>query len=258
MERHIAFAILFFVIYHYAKTIVTDIVSVGKGLPKCLDWLRRFFRVIASANALSLYQGLMLYLIWQEDSAFTIAIFFGLAALLDRFDGMVAEELGTKSKLGEFLDALMDKVMIIGTAFKCYWTFSFNSWSWCFIIIMLSMDGIRILFTIIQYLPVVFRLAIIQYWPLKIKLGKPLNWQVAANPWGKTKRFFQTAALLIFLLNPGYTSWLYGFFFNGLVNGGTILGLLSNIGHIWSRWWLYQKITKSYQPIFNWFYRPKT
>lgn len=231
MERYIALIVIFIVIHRYAKTLINTIASLGGMMPRWLSWLRWFVKKLTSPNALSLYQLPLLWLIYQEVSSIMMAIYFSLSAILDRFDGLVARIFNTKTKIGEFLDTFIDKVMVTGTTYKCYITFGFNPTVKIMIIIMLIMDSFRILFTVAQYSPIIL-------------LRRPFEWEVKSNLWGKTKRCFQTASILIFLLNPNYENFAYEAWLVGMIGIAAFCGFMSNVGHVRPSLTAYQKLTK--------------
>ena len=60
-----------------------------------------------------------LYLLWTASAAGQVAgtALFILAAITDWLDGRLAREYGVSSRLGQFLDPLADKVLVLGAFF---------------------------------------------------------------------------------------------------------------------------------------------
>lgn len=60
-----------------------------------------------------------LYLLWQGTFGAQLAgtTLFILAAITDYLDGRIARDLGLSSRLGQFLDPLADKILVLGAFF---------------------------------------------------------------------------------------------------------------------------------------------
>lgn len=59
---------------------------------------------------------LLAFLFWDTLSGQAIALtLFVLAAISDYYDGWLARRLGVRSRLGQFLDPMADKVLVLGT-----------------------------------------------------------------------------------------------------------------------------------------------
>ena len=157
-------------------------------------------------NHLSLFRAFLLLpivaLLWMNYYIAAIIVFV-FASLLDLFDGVLARKRNLVTETGEWLDACMDKVLIVGILLAYGWRFL--PWSIIFMI------------AIIEVLLVFSR-------PLKKKLGKRLG----AGPWGKIKMTYQSLA--VFLLISGIVvirPWLAPIFLLAV-----LFGSLSLIGHL--------------------------
>lgn len=74
------------------------------------------------ANAITLFRLSLLPLAFYliiNDSVLAVAV-FGLAALTDLFDGLVARNTGTVTEFGKFLDPLTDRLLIISSMTALY------------------------------------------------------------------------------------------------------------------------------------------
>lgn len=152
-----------------------------------------------------------------------ILILWLLSAFFDALDGAIARQFPwLASDKGPLLDSISDKIIVATTAIVCLLALGFNFIDFLLIILV---DIIRVIATFIQH-----------YYN---KRGKLLSWEVAANIWGKLKRNAQVAALAMFLLSPRFNKGLVG----GLIYVTVFTGIMSFVGHVAPRFWLYRLIT---------------
>ncbi|MFN3301946.1 MAG: CDP-alcohol phosphatidyltransferase family protein [Patescibacteria group bacterium] len=143
--------------------------SLVKFLP---SWLK--------PNHLSIIRILMIFpiLFFLYTHQNIIAFFlFLLAVFLDIMDGVLARARFQITKIGEWLDPLADKLLILSILLTYAWHY-LPHW---LIIILLILEMIIVLGR-----------------PIKIKLGK----QVSANMWGKIKMGCESVAILSLLIAP--------------------------------------------------------
>ena len=125
----------------------------------------------------------------REDNYFRWLAFFVfvLAVLSDFFDGMVARIKKEKSPLGQIIDPLADKALLL-TAFVTLYLLDFNIYLWL-VVIVVSRDLIILLGLMVLHF-------------LKIEV------QISPSIWGKLTTFSQMAAVLWILTdkNPLFIS----------------------------------------------------
>ncbi|MFH1772209.1 MAG: CDP-alcohol phosphatidyltransferase family protein [Candidatus Omnitrophota bacterium] len=106
---------------------------------------------------------------WYALGVFTIAV------LTDFFDGMVARIKKEKSELGQIIDPLADKLLLL-SAFISLYLLGFNIYLWL-VLVVVSRD-----------LVILFGAAVLHF--LKITVA------ISPSMWGKFTTFFQMATVL--------------------------------------------------------------
>ena len=142
---------------------------------------------------------------------YVIIAVFALAVLTDFFDGLVARMKKEKSKIGEVIDPLADKLLLL-TAFICLYAFreslplrATHSIPLYVVLIVVSRDLIILLGVLILYL-------------LKIEIP------IAPSMWGKLTTFFQMFTILFVLLDvPLITPYIW--------NIAVVFTLISGFGY---------------------------
>lgn len=114
----------------------------------------------------------------------TVAVLiFLLAVLSDFFDGLVARIKKEKSKLGQIIDPLADKLLML-TAFIALYLLNFDIYLWV-VLIVVSRDLIILVGLVVLYF-------------LKIEVT------ISPTIWGKLTTFFQMFTVLWILLGIPY------------------------------------------------------
>jgi CDP-diacylglycerol--glycerol-3-phosphate 3-phosphatidyltransferase len=144
--------------------------------------LLRILLIPVFVSLLFYYNAQHLYLKYIIVSIFTLAV------LTDFFDGFVARLKKEKSKIGEVIDPLADKLLLL-TAFICLYglrrTLPFNATNSIplyVVLVVVSRDLIILLGVLILYL-------------LKIEIP------IAPSVWGKFTTFFQMLTILCVLID---------------------------------------------------------
>lgn len=107
---------------------------------------------------------------------------FVLAAITDSLDGYLARLRKEETELGQFLDPLADKLLIIAALLVLVEVTNLSSWiAMAFIVREVSVTGLR---------------AVVH----------SRGGSMPASGYGKTKTFFQTIALLAWIVRPEITS----------------------------------------------------
>lgn len=153
------------------------------NLPNCLSLLRMV--LVPAFVALLLYlpdsMGPSCYLL--------PAAVFGLAALTDMFDGMIARSRNLITDFGKFLDPLADKFMVFSALVAILVSSRYagisNLFVWATVIIMLRELGVTSLRLVVASKKVI----------------------VAASFFGKAKTCTQIAGVLVILLEPLFGSF---------------------------------------------------
>ncbi|MDD5195314.1 MAG: CDP-alcohol phosphatidyltransferase family protein [Candidatus Omnitrophica bacterium] len=153
--------------------------------------LLRILLIPVFVSLLFYYNGQHLYL------KYAIVAVFTLAVLTDFFDGFVARLKKEKSKIGEVIDPLADKLLLL-TAFICLYGLrkslpfqETNSIPLYVVLIVVSRDLIILLGVLILYL-------------LKIEIP------IAPSVWGKLTTFFQMLTVLFVLIDiPLITPYIW-------------------------------------------------
>lgn len=121
---------------------------------------------------------------------------FGIAVLTDYFDGLIARIKKEKSKIGEYIDPLADKILLL-MAFICLYALRRslplkpeNSIPLYVVLIVVSRDLIILLGVLILYL-------------LKIEIP------IAPSVWGKLTTFFQMLTVLCSLMDLGASRFIW-------------------------------------------------
>ena len=114
--------------------------------------------------------------------SFAVAVFI-LAVLTDFFDGLVARIKKEKSELGQIIDPLADKLLML-TAFISLYLLKFNVYLWL-VLVVVSRD-------------VIIGLGVMVLHFLKIEIN------IAPSIWGKLTTFFQMLTILWVLIGVPY------------------------------------------------------
>lgn len=119
---------------------------------------------------------------WFENASWGLVLFVALAAT-DMLDGFVARSLGAVSTLGEALDPLADKLLVISTSMRALWLIALQG----FVLFCVS---------IVPFIVIVAREGLVWwYWHIATKKGirTPSLWM------GKAKMWFECGALAFIL-----------------------------------------------------------
>jgi CDP-diacylglycerol---glycerol-3-phosphate 3-phosphatidyltransferase len=103
-------------------------------------------------------------------------LLFGIAALTDHLDGMLARKNNQITTFGKFLDPLADKILVV-SALVCFVQLGLAS-TWCVILIIAR-----------EFMVTSIRLVAVDSGVV-----------IAANRWGKTKTVSQIVAVVVILL----------------------------------------------------------
>ncbi|MBD3264899.1 MAG: hypothetical protein GF375_07330 [Candidatus Omnitrophica bacterium] len=133
------------------------------------------------------FVSLLIYSHTQPYCRYFATLVFVLAVLSDLFDGLVARMKKEKSELGQIIDPLADKLLLL-TAFISLYLLHFNIYLWV-VLIVVSRDVIILLGFIILHF-------------LKIDVT------VSPSIWGKLTTFFQMTMVLWVLLNIPYSFFI--------------------------------------------------
>jgi cardiolipin synthase len=149
-----------------------------------------------------LFVALLMYSRSQSHLRYMAAAVFGLAVITDFFDGLVARIKKEKSEIGQVIDPLADKLLLL-TAFICLYVLKFKIPLWV-VLIIVSRDFIILLGVLILYF-------------LKIEIP------IAPSVWGKLTTFFQMITILSVIMDV--------FFSNVIWTIAIIFTLISGIGY---------------------------
>ena len=119
-----------------------------------------------------------LLLINSLTTSISALVFFILAALTDKFDGHYARKHNLTSTLGEILDPLADKLLIIGVFIAFVEIGVLSTWPLLIIVAReLAVTGLRV-------------------------VAADQGSVIPANIWGKTKTTIQMITAIVLILNP--------------------------------------------------------
>ena len=154
-----------------------------------------------------LFIALVIYSKYSPGCRYAGVVVFLVAVLSDFFDGLIARIKKEKSKIGQVIDPLADKLLLL-TAFISLYLLKFNIPLWV-VLIVVSRDLIILL-----------GVAIIHF--LKIEIP------ISPSIWGKLTTFFQMLTILSVLLDFLFPQFLLQLIWSLAV----LFTLISGIGYI--------------------------
>lgn len=134
-------------------------------------------------------------------------VFLTIAVASDAIDGALAKARGQKSRLGEVLDPLADKLLVVTVLIVDGRLSGWSHFPLEFIIAAVALEG-----------------ALTAGRPIKSWLGKSNG----ANRWGKMKMWFQSAAIFCLVAGDGWTLAAANFYLGVAI----VLAAMSLVGHI--------------------------
>lgn len=180
-------------------------------LPKCvLGWIVGHIPKCVKPNHISAARIALVPLVavlFGYGQNFWATVSLTIAVASDAIDGAVAKIRGQKSKLGEVLDPLADKLLIITLLVEDVVLFGWSHFPFEFIVSAVAMEGV-----------------LIGGRPIKNWLGKSNG----ANKWGKMKMWFQSAAIFCLVAGAGWTLAAANLYLGVAI----VLAAMSLAGHI--------------------------
>ncbi len=185
------------------------ITSDAIKLNKYLTWQKKLKNVPNILAALRIFLAFLMYLFLVNRDIFNIhsswldyfaALIFVIASITDFFDGFIARNFNAVSKLGEILDPLADKMLILGAFLGLLFLHRANAWAVYLILVReFFITGLRV-----------------------VMASEGLS--VKASFIGKVKTVSQMIAIAFLLMN-----WPFG---NLLLWIAVFLTLYSGIGYL--------------------------
>jgi CDP-diacylglycerol--glycerol-3-phosphate 3-phosphatidyltransferase len=145
-------------------------------------------------------------ILFGNSQNFWSTVVLALAVLSDALDGALAKVRKQKTKLGEVLDPLADKLLIVTLLIEDVALFGWSHFLAEFVIGAIALEVALTIGRIIKML-----------------LGK----SGGANEWGKTKMHFQSAAVICVVIGAGWTLAAANLYLGVAV----VLAAMSFIGH---------------------------
>jgi len=145
-------------------------------------------------------------ILFGNSQNFWSAVVLALAVLSDALDGALAKARGQQSKLGEWLDPLADKLLIVTLLIEDMTLFGWSHFLAEFVITAIALE---VALTIGRF--------------IKVWLGK----SGGSNGWGRTKMHFQSAAVICLVIGAGWTLAAANLYLGVAV----VLAALSFVGH---------------------------
>ncbi len=103
-----------------------------------LNWQKRFKNVPNILAAIRIFLAFLMYFFLVNRDSFNIhpswldyfaALIFVIASITDFFDGFIARNFNAVSKLGEILDPLADKMLVLGAFLGLLFLHRANAWA---------------------------------------------------------------------------------------------------------------------------------
>ena len=130
--------------------------------------------------------------LWFTDASWGLVLFVVLAAT-DMLDGFAARALGAVSALGEALDPIADKILVISTSMRALW--------------LIALQGFALFcISIVPFVIIVAREGLV-WWYRHVAAKKGIR---TPSLWiGKAKMWFECGALAFILATPDQGGALY-------------------------------------------------
>lgn len=126
----------------------------GRKLNNYLIWQKRLKNVPNILAAIRIFLAFLMYLFLVNRNIFHIhpswldyfaALIFVIASITDFFDGFIARNFNAISKLGEILDPLADKMLVLGAFLGLLYLHRANAWAVYLILIReFFITGLRV------------------------------------------------------------------------------------------------------------------
>lgn len=186
------------------------------------DWLK-LPNLLAYMRMLVVLLVVLLYYAPWEWSHYTAAVLFTLAALTDWLDGYLARNWQMKTRLGEFLDPVADKLLVAMVLVLMVQAYD-NIWVTSMVMIILGRE-----ITVIS----------MRHWAAGME-STLVPKTMRVNIWGKTKTVLQMCSIIWFLaFPPGRDNWLPAWI-------AIIILALATVMTIWSAFIYARALIKDY------------